>query len=130
MTEPMTRSLLAAAELVDDLAAQRRREEQAFRDGYGYGFAAGEQVGAQRAERELTARWAAAADHVHTVAGRPAHADLEARRAEPGGPAYFAALMRHGGTEFAGVGRPRVPASAGAYRRALEWAEQRRENAA
>lgn len=126
----VTDPLLAAAELADDLAGQRRREEDAYRFGYRDGYAAGEVVGAQRAERELTAMWDRQAEHIGRIGARPAHAELARRRAEPGGDAYFAALLRKGGTEFGGIGRPRVPAPPGAYERALAWAAQRRESAA
>jgi len=34
---------------------------------------------------------------------------LASRRARPGGGAWLAEVERHGGTEFGGIGKPRVP---------------------
>jgi hypothetical protein len=34
---------------------------------------------------------------------------LEVRRLAPGGAAWLASVERHGGTEFGGIGHPRVP---------------------
>lgn len=123
-------SLLAAAELVDDLVGQERHVIAAYRWGYRDGYASGQVVGTLRAERELTAVWDAQAAHVAGLRGIPAHAELANRRALPGGSAYYEALLRNGGTEFGGVGRPRVPAPPGAYEQALAWDERRRESAA
>lgn len=98
-------ALLAAAELVDDLAGQQRRENMAYRTGYRDGFASGEIIGARRTERELTAVWDRQGEHVHKVNGRPAYAELErirwdGRREDFGKP-------RPG--EFAGMGADYQP---------------------
>lgn len=75
--EALTNPLLAAAELVDDLTTLERHKVLAYRWGYRDGFASGEAIGTQRAERELTAMWDSQAEHVHTVTGQRAYAELE-----------------------------------------------------
>lgn len=134
MTESVTQALLAAAELVDAIGDQAERDRASWNAGYRYAartfFDLGVQTGRMAAEQAEAERWAPVAEHVRRTAGMPTRAELETRRSAPGGDAYFAALLRYGGTEFAGVGKPRVPAPPGAYQAALAWAEQRQEKAA
>lgn len=50
---------------------------------------------------------------------------LEAGRVAPGGPAWLAAVDRHGGTEYGGTGRPRVAVRREAIERARRGQEGR-----
>lgn len=128
---------MAAAELVDDIGDQAERDRRSRAAGYQEGaalaramFDHGVDVGRALAERAEAERWAAVAADVRAMAGEPAAREMARRRAVPAGEAYFRDLIRHGGTEFAGVGRPRVPAPAGAYEAALAWARDRKGRAA
>lgn len=71
-------------------------------------FEHGVDVGYRKAERDQAARFAPVAAHVAEVTGGPSQDELRARRAVPGGEAYLASVLRNGGTEYGGVGRPRV----------------------
>jgi dihydrodipicolinate synthase/N-acetylneuraminate lyase len=129
MTTDVLGDLAAQARgLVDDITAQAEREhaieDRAWADGYRAGFDTGCDVGYARAHHEMDQVWRELAAYVRSMASVPTAEDIHRRRAEPGGPAYYAALLRHGGTEFGGVGKPRVPAPPGAYARALEWAKR------
>ncbi|MGH8867919.1 MAG: hypothetical protein ACRDYU_07970 [Actinomycetes bacterium] len=65
-------ALLAAARLVDELDAQRHREDLAFRDGYLLGWTAAYAVGYAHAEAVLDRDWARLA--------QPTAAELHRRR--------------------------------------------------
>ena len=45
---------------------------------------------------------------------------LVAHRAAPGGAAWLAAVERHGGTEYGGAGRSRIPVPAAIVERARQ----------
>lgn len=111
---------MAAAELVDDLGDLAERDRKTYTAGYRDGqrdaHRSGWDIGYAHAHHEMTERWAWMAKRVRASTNDPTYAE----RYAPGGPAYYAALVRHGGTEFAGVGKPRVPAPAGAYETALK----------
>ncbi|WP_433138700.1 hypothetical protein ACQPZ8_37430 [Actinomadura nitritigenes] len=79
--EELQRLAVAAAEMVDDLDAQRAREAAEFRAGYELGFAAGREVGYAQAEWDMHRAWAALAAKVRAWAGRPTWAELKRRRA-------------------------------------------------
>lgn len=48
--------------------------------------------------------------------------EIECLRRHGSGDVYYEILLAHDGTEFGGVGRPRVLAPECAYQRALAWA--------
>ncbi|WP_055480877.1 hypothetical protein [Sphaerimonospora mesophila] len=62
--------LLAAARLVDDFDAQRRRETQAFAEGFNVGYQDGYDVGYQRAVEEMAAEWRGMAEQVRRTTTR------------------------------------------------------------
>lgn len=122
------RLILTAAELVDTIGDTAEREADIYRvawqDGFRVGFEDGADVGYTRTHHEVAVAWSRIADHVRSM-GRPGsrtHAELVQRRSMPGGPAYHAAIIRHNGTEFGGVGKPRVPAPPEAVEAAAAWA--------
>lgn len=48
--------------------------------------------------------------------------EIECLRRHGSGDVYYEVLLANNGTEFGGVGKPRVMAPVCAYRRAQEWA--------
>lgn len=121
----VTDTLLAAAELVDAIGDQAARDRQSFEAGYRYAartyFEFGITAGRIAAERAAADRWVPIAERIDRIADLPAYAELAARRALPGGPAYWATVLRNDGTEFGGVDRPRVPAPQGVVEAAVAW---------
>jgi hypothetical protein len=71
---------VAAAELIDDLDGQRRREHAAFAEGYRLGFHAGHDVGHRAAHHEIETVWATLAARVRASVRQLAHDELEQRR--------------------------------------------------
>lgn len=71
---------MAAAELLDDIEGQHRREDDAFALGYRLGFAAGRDVGHHQAETEMARAWARLAAYVRSMASVPTFAELQERR--------------------------------------------------
>jgi hypothetical protein len=49
--------------------------------------------------------------------------EIQCLREHGSGEVYYEALIANGGSQFGGVGQPRVLAPSCAYRRALAWAE-------
>ena len=49
--------------------------------------------------------------------------EIQCLRAHGSGDVYYEALLANSGSEFGGVGQPRVKAPLCAYERALAWAE-------
>lgn len=49
--------------------------------------------------------------------------DIQCLRAHGSGEVFYEALLASGGSEFGGVGKPRVKAPQCAWQRALAWAE-------
>ncbi|MGI5164472.1 hypothetical protein ACQEU3_08975 [Spirillospora sp. CA-253888] len=100
-----------AARLVTDLDNQHRREQDAFADGYRLGYTAGHHIGhahgQRQAEREAAADWAWLAARVRAQAGRPSHAELEARRYPGHTPEQLRRLRRNGAPSYQkGARRP------------------------
>lgn len=127
----MTRTTTQArAELADTIGHHVAADAAAFAHAYRLGYETGVQVGRAQLDHELTEQDRRHAEYLRGIASTTTHAELVRRRTEPGGDAYYAALIRHGGTEFAGIDKPRVPAPPGAYERALAWANRQRHNAA
>lgn len=128
MTGAPDAALLAAAELVDAIGNQAVRDRQSFDAGYRDAaqryFELGVTAGRMAAEQAAADRWVPIAERIDRIADLPTYADLLIRRAVPGGPAYYAAVLRNGGTEFGGVGRPRVPAPPEAVKAAVAWIER------
>jgi hypothetical protein len=128
MTDAPDASLLAAAELVAAIGDQAARDRESFDAGYRDAaqryFELGVAAGRMAAERAAAERWIPIAERIDRIADLPAYAELLKRRALPGGPVYYAAILRNDGTEFGGVGRPRVPAPVGAVQAAVAWIER------
>ncbi|MEU0520650.1 hypothetical protein [Streptosporangium sp. NPDC006007] len=78
------RHLLVAAQLLDDLDGQRRRERATFEEGYQAGFEAGRRAGAEAAEEEMRAAWAKVAEQVRRTANTLTYDELARRRAATG----------------------------------------------
>lgn len=49
--------------------------------------------------------------------------EIQCLRVHGSGDVYYEALLANDGSEFGGVGQPRVMAPSCAYQRALAWAE-------
>lgn len=105
----MRRVLLAAAQMVDDLDGQRRRENQSFQDGFRSGFDAGYEVGYGRGVTEAAEEWARLAQVIRQHANRPTHDELSRRRAAPG-PNWR--QYEGGPVQWDGPARPPMEASA------------------
>jgi hypothetical protein len=84
--------------LVGDYEGQRRREDQAFRDGFVAGWDDAYEVGYNTAHQEMAEEWAAIAAHVQQLGapGSVPHDELVRRRLLPCGTLYEARLARHG----------------------------------
>jgi hypothetical protein len=55
--------------------------------------------------------------------------EIECRRQHGSGEVFYEVLLANRGSEFGGVGKPRVMAPACAYERALEWAAAKDQQA-
>jgi hypothetical protein len=114
-----------AADLALTVGEQAARDRETWEAGYRYAAQAfydlGEQAGRARADELAALRWRPIAEQVHRIADLPEYAELLKRRAAPGGASYYAAVLRNGGTEFGGVGKPRVPVSAEVCEAAVAW---------
>lgn len=107
-----------AADLVEEIGDRAAADLAAFRDAYRLGFETGVTVGEQRANAEILA------EDEQITADRKmlqVRAELAALRSQPSGPAYYASVLRNGGTEFGGIGRPRVPIPAEVLDAARAW---------
>ena len=80
-----TAALLAAAELVDDLDAQRDREAEAFALGFRLGYGHGRDVGYGRAYAEQEQEWAAFARNIRAQREYAPGSELMRRRYPPDG---------------------------------------------
>jgi len=96
-------NILIMRALVGDHEGQRRREEQAFRDGFVAGWNDAYEVGYNTAHHEMAEEWSAIAAGVQQLGspGSVPHDELVRRRIIPGGTLYEARLARHG-REYAG----------------------------
>jgi hypothetical protein len=74
--------LLAAAEIADDLDAQRRREDSAFTEGFRIGYQDGYGVGYAHAHKEMAEQWREVAEQVRRTAHRPTYDEVQKRREE------------------------------------------------
>jgi hypothetical protein len=96
---PDTAAFLA---LSDERDLWRAHADAMWRDGY--------RAGCAGAADEFSRGYAAAIADVKAVEhGLVNVVRLACRRSRPGGAAWLAEVERHGGTEFAGVGKPRRP---------------------
>jgi len=79
------------------------------------------ETAAAERERSWSQGYAAAVADIKSVQHELVGAvRLVARRARPGGAAWLAAVERHGGTEYGGLGLPRVPVPTEVTERARE----------
>ncbi|SNR35049.1 hypothetical protein [Actinomadura mexicana] len=70
----------AAAEMVDDIQGQQRRESAAFGEGYALGLAAGVDVGRDQAETDMTEAWRPVAESVRRLGRTLTFEEIERRR--------------------------------------------------
>ncbi|MET8862293.1 hypothetical protein ABZW11_04960 [Nonomuraea sp. NPDC004580] len=84
------------AELLADHDHHDQRADQAYRDGYTDGHASGWEAGYAHAHEEMARHWRAQTAAVRGHAASPTYAELEHRRAQPGGQAYETAKARRG----------------------------------
>ncbi|MEU4823104.1 hypothetical protein AB0H37_14635 [Actinomadura sp. NPDC023710] len=70
----------AAAEMVDDIQGQQRRESAAFGDGYALGLAAGVEVGRDQAETDMAEAWRPVAESVRRLGRTLTFEEIERRR--------------------------------------------------
>jgi hypothetical protein len=73
-------TLMAAAQLVDAIDSQRRRDHDAFAEGYRLGYQVGHDVGVAHAQREADADWSALAIRIRAVANQATYRELQERR--------------------------------------------------
>lgn len=78
------RHLLIAAQLLDDLDGQHRRERAAFEAGRRAGFEEGYQAGAKNADDAMRAAWVRVAEQVRRIANTSTYDELARRRAAAG----------------------------------------------
>ncbi|SFO14664.1 hypothetical protein SAMN04489713_104272 [Actinomadura madurae] len=78
--DQLLRLAVAAAEMVDDIEGQQRRESAAFRDGYALGLAAGIDVGRDQAERDMAEAWRPVAESVRRLGRTLTFEEIERRR--------------------------------------------------
>ncbi|WP_219467757.1 hypothetical protein [Nonomuraea rhizosphaerae] len=97
-----------AAELIEQISARAAHEARqvnaAWKNGYRAGYDSGEQDGYRRACEEMAASWAQVARQVRELGKSRSlpYGVLVAKRIEPGGAIYTAALERRGGSEYSG----------------------------
>lgn len=103
------RHLLAAAQLLDDLDAQRQRERLMFEDGYRAGYEAGHRVGQAHAEEDMRLAWVELAKRIRRTANVPTYDELARRRAATG---PREGEYQGGPVEWEGAPPPRTEASA------------------
>ncbi|MFA1552037.1 hypothetical protein, partial [Actinomadura chokoriensis] len=128
-TSDTLRALVAqAAALVEEIGDQAERDRESRHAGYREAMAFlpscfdhGRDVGRAEAEEVMAGAWRPVAESVRDI---PLQMEVRRRRERPGGPAYYAALIRHDGTEYGGAANPRVRAESAVYRAALRWAQR------
>lgn len=86
------------AELLADFDHHERRVADAFQDGYRQGFESGWEVGYAHAHEEMARHWRALAERIRGYANSPTFAELERRRAQPGGAVYYQAVAHRSAT--------------------------------
>jgi hypothetical protein len=88
-----------AIELAEEIELHGQLRLAAYRTGFEAGRTSAYSAGRADAIADVKRTW-------HQVFGA---VQLAGRRLAPGGDAWLDTVRRHGGTEYGGVGKPRVP---------------------